>query len=101
MSEPVRLAMFDFDGTLLQGNTLHILIGERARHLRYAPQVLGWSALRKARLIGTRGFKEGVLSTLRRFGNDEVCTLGRRLYEREDPSQSQDVGVAGSRVSVE
>lgn len=80
MSDASRLALFDFDGTLCAGNTLHLLMRHLLAERRGVPGLLTWSLLRKLRLAGTRRFKEGVLAALRGMPKDEVARLGQDIY---------------------
>lgn len=80
----LRLAMFDFDGTLCADNTLHLLM---AQQLREGPmgalRIAGWSVARKFRMADSRRFKEGVLSRYRGWTPRQLADLGEEFYRDE------------------
>lgn len=76
----VRLAVFDFDGTLCAGNSLHLAM----RHLalergKFLPMTLT-AVRRKFRLTGSREFKEQVLAPLRGMSAAQLGELGTEVY---------------------
>lgn len=79
MNQPQRLALFDFDGTVCSGNTLHLFIARQARGAE-ALRLGLWAVRRKLRLAGTRAFKEGILRGLRGLTEAELAERGRELY---------------------
>lgn len=84
MSAGQRLAMFDFDGTLCAGNSLHLLMLQQLRQPDgRAARILYWSLIRKLRLAGSRRFKDGVLAALGDLNRAQIEELGRTIYTRE------------------
>jgi HAD superfamily hydrolase (TIGR01490 family) len=77
----MKLAIFDFDGTLLRGNSYHVFFRWvlRARPGR-APELLFFLLLRRLRLVPARSMKNRTLAILRGLTGAEVSALGRRLY---------------------
>lgn len=77
----VRLAVFDFDGTVCAGNTLQLLMGHLALR-RGKLRAIAWIALRrKLRRLDSRQFKEAVLAVLRGRSPLELEALGCELYQ--------------------
>lgn len=77
-----RLALFDFDGTLCAGNSLHLFMRAQALRPASAARVLWWVAARKLLRVATRRYKEGVLGTLRGLAAGELAALGAQTYGR-------------------
>lgn len=80
MTSPQRLALFDFDGTLCAGNSLHLFMQHMLSSRRGVSRLITWSLLRKLRLAGSRRFKEGVLGVIRGDTEAELQELGREIY---------------------
>ncbi|HSY53160.1 MAG TPA: HAD-IB family phosphatase [Opitutaceae bacterium] len=78
----MKLAIFDFDGTLLRGNSYHLFFRWvlRARPGR-APGLLFCLLLRRLRLAPARFLKNRTLAVLRGLTGAEVSALGLRLYD--------------------
>jgi HAD superfamily hydrolase (TIGR01490 family) len=103
-----RLALFDFDGTVCSGNTLHVFMQVLLAKRRGVPGLLAWSVLRKLRLAGTRRLKNGVLTATRGLPAEELRLWGREIYrERVRPRlrsealrEIADLRVQGYRVVV-
>jgi|SRR5579885_1102909 len=77
----MKLAIFDFDGTLLRGNSYHLFFHWSWRHRPARAPGLWFSALlRQARLVPARFLKNRSLQILRGMPAAEVSALGRRLY---------------------
>ncbi|HTQ31057.1 MAG TPA: HAD-IB family hydrolase [Opitutaceae bacterium] len=77
----MKVAIFDFDGTLLRGNSYHLFFQWQLQHRPgRAPALLGWALLRRARLVPARFLKNRALQMLRGRPAAEVSELGRRLY---------------------
>ena len=79
----MKLAIFDFDGTLLRGNSWHLLFGYalRARPLR-TPDLLAVLGLRRCRLLSARCLQERVLGLWRGCSPADQEALGRLVYAR-------------------
>jgi HAD superfamily hydrolase (TIGR01490 family) len=77
----MKLAIFDFDGTLLRGNSYHLFFrwALRARPGR-APGLLFCLLLRWLGLVPARFLKNRTLGIMRGLTGAEVSALGRRLY---------------------
>jgi HAD superfamily hydrolase (TIGR01490 family) len=77
----MKLAVFDFDGTLLRGNSYHLffrwVLGARPGR---APVLLVWLLLRRMGLVPARFLKNRTLAIVRGLTEAEVAALGRRLY---------------------
>jgi HAD superfamily hydrolase (TIGR01490 family) len=77
----MRLAIFDFDGTLLGGNSWQLFFWWSVRHQpARAPRLLLGLALRRLRLVSERFLQEQVLAAWRGRTRDEMAALGRRVY---------------------
>jgi len=78
----MKVAIFDFDGTLLRGNSYHLFFQWvlRNRPAR-APGLLLCLLLRKLRLVPARFLKNCTLRVLRGLSEAEVLALGRRLHQ--------------------
>lgn len=79
----MRLAIFDFDGTLLRGNSWHLFFGYalRARPWR-APDLLAALGLRRCRVLAARCLQERVLGLWRGCSPAEQEELGRVVHDR-------------------
>ena len=77
----MKLAIFDFDGTLLRGNSYHLFFWWvlRARPGR-APGLLFFLLVRRLRLVPARVLKNRTRASLRGLTGAEVSAVGRRLY---------------------
>jgi HAD superfamily hydrolase (TIGR01490 family) len=78
----MKLAIFDFDGTLLRGNSYHLFFRWvlRVRPGR-APGLLFFLLLRRLRLVPARFLKNRTLAIMRGMTGAEVSALGRRLHD--------------------
>jgi HAD superfamily hydrolase (TIGR01490 family) len=90
----MKLAIFDFDGTLLRGNSYHMFFrwALRARPGR-APGLLSGLLLRRLRLVPARFLKNRTLAIMRGLTGVEVSALGRRFYEESLASRLRPVGL--------
>ena len=78
----MRLALFDFDGTLCRVNSWHVLLRWLLRERRPASLKLGLAlAARQARLISSASLKNVALARFSDASRDELDALGRRIYE--------------------
>mgnify|MGYP000884513101 CR=1 FL=1 len=79
----MKLAIFDFDGTLLRGNSWHLFFGYalRARPWR-APDLIATLGLRRCRLLSARCLQERVLGLWRGCSPAAQAELGRLVYGR-------------------
>lgn len=78
---PMRLALFDLDGTVLRGNSWRAffwwILRERSGQ---APRLLFRLALRRARLIDGRALREATLRPLRGLDLATVQGMGERIW---------------------
>ena len=59
----MKLAIFDFDGTVIDGNSWHLLFRRMLRERPFrAPALLGALGLRRLRLLAARDLQERTLS---------------------------------------
>ncbi len=79
----MKLAIFDFDGTLLRGNSWHLFFGYalRVRPWR-APDLIATLGLRRCRLLSARCLQERVLGLWRGCSPADQEALGRLVYGR-------------------
>jgi HAD superfamily hydrolase (TIGR01490 family) len=76
-----RLAIFDFDGTILRGNSWHEFFRfELRRTPMRAPSLLGAYALRRLRIWPGERLRDFVLRGLRGLSAAEVAAIGERLH---------------------
>jgi len=80
MSTGTRLALFDFDGTLCAGNTLHLLIRHLLSGRASASRIASWALARKLRFVSSRRFKNGILAALPSGDREALRRLGEELY---------------------
>ena len=79
----MKLAIFDFDGTLLRGNSWHLFFGYALRaRLWRAPDLLATLGLRRCRLVPARCLQERVLGLWRGCSPAEQAEMGRLVYGR-------------------
>src|SRR5581483_3883724 len=90
----MKLAIFDFDGTLLRGNSYHLFFqwAVRNRPAR-APGLLFFLLLRRLRLVPARFLKNQTLALLRGMTGAEVSALGRRLHDELLASRLRPAGL--------
>ena len=79
---PIRLAVFDFDGTLCALNSYRALLGERLRSglrscMRIAPAVV----LRQTGLLSSSALKNRLLDEFRGWSRARLNQLGESLYD--------------------
>jgi len=78
----MRLALFDFDGTLCRVNSWHVLLRWLLRERRPASLKLGLALVaRQARLISSESLKNIAFDRFRDGSRDELDALGRQIYE--------------------
>jgi HAD superfamily hydrolase (TIGR01490 family) len=74
-------ALFDFDGTILEGNSFHVFITHMARRFPLsAPQLATALVRRKARRISAEQLKNVVLAPLTGWREEEIAEFGRAFY---------------------
>jgi putative phosphoserine phosphatase/1-acylglycerol-3-phosphate O-acyltransferase len=77
----MRLAVFDFDQTLLRGNSWQLFFWRTVRRSSWrAPWLLVCLGLRRLRVVSSRFLQEQALASLRGCTEEEVLALGRHLY---------------------
>ncbi len=77
----MKVALFDFDGTLLRGNSWQLFFWWQVRRQpARAPWVLLALAFRLVRLVSARWLKEQVLGGLRGRSRAEVEAIGREFH---------------------
>ena len=79
----MKVAIFDFDGTLLRGNSWHLFYWWMVRrHAGRAPWLLLLLLFRRLGLISARNLKEQTLAIWRGRSRAEVAEMGREVYTR-------------------
>src|SRR5687768_1889569 len=83
-SAPIRLALFDFDGTLSRVNSYHVYLKWiLAQRDLYSARLFVALMLRRLRLVPSRRVKNLALGRLGSWSQGEVAALGQRLYRLE------------------
>jgi HAD superfamily hydrolase (TIGR01490 family) len=78
----MKIALFDFDGTLLRGNSWQLFFWWRLRQQPgRAPWLLLALALRAVRVVPSRWLKEQVLAGLGGRTKEEVAAIGRAFAQ--------------------
>lgn len=81
---PMRLAIFDLDGTVLRCNSWRVYFWWAIRRWpKAAPALLMLLTLRRLRLIGARTLREAALRMLKGLGAEEVMAIGTMLVEEK------------------
>jgi HAD superfamily hydrolase (TIGR01490 family) len=76
-----RLAVFDFDGTVLRGNTWHLFFAEELRRRRSrAPWLLAALAIRRTRLVPAEWLQNRALAPWRGQSRAQVEDVARAFY---------------------
>lgn len=85
---PLRLALFDFDGTISRLNSYHVFLRWILRQPNFCSLQVGFGlALRRLGLVPSVGLKNLALRRLRGASRGEVAALGENLYrEKISPS---------------
>lgn len=79
----MRIAIFDFEDTILHGNSWHCLFRtELWRRPERAPSLLTGLALRRAHFWTGRQLREVGLRGLRGIGRSDLERLGNQFYRR-------------------
>jgi len=79
----MKLAVFDFDGTLLRGNSWHCFFRWQLRTRPLSgPGLLAALAARRIRLLSARALQERVLRAWRGWTQAQVAQAGERWYHR-------------------
>jgi HAD superfamily hydrolase (TIGR01490 family) len=77
----MKLAIFDFDGTVLRGNSWHLFFRQQlAAQPWRAPGLLAALALRRTRLVSAEWLQDQVLKSWRNRSRAEVAELSRNFY---------------------
>jgi putative phosphoserine phosphatase / 1-acylglycerol-3-phosphate O-acyltransferase len=90
----MKLAIFDFDDTLLRGNSYHLFF-RRVLRIRpgRAPELLFCLLLRRLRLVPARFLKNRALAMLRGMTEAELAAFGRRFYAELLSSRLRSAGL--------
>lgn len=95
----LRLAIFDFDGTLCGANSYHAFLWWGAKRLRGSNLlILVGIALRKFRLMGRPALMRLALGTLKGKTRAEVEAIGRELYRSALKPRIAEAGLAEIRA---
>lgn len=90
----MKIAIFDFDGTLLRGNSWQLFFWwTMRRHPRRAPALLVGLVLRQLGLLSARRLKEQVLTGLRGLREETVEQLGQDFFQQVLASRLRQVGL--------
>jgi HAD superfamily hydrolase (TIGR01490 family) len=73
----MRIALFDFDGTILEGNSWHLFFAQTARR---RPTLLAALVLRKLRFFSTRQIKNAALRSLAGRSASEVQQFAESFH---------------------
>ena len=80
----MKLAVFDFDGTVLRGNTWQLFFAEQLRQRpTRAPRLLAALAIRRTRLVSAEWLQDQALAPWRGQSRRMVEEAARKFYERE------------------
>lgn len=80
----MKLAVFDFDGTVLRGNTWHLFFAEQLRERRIrAPWLLTALAIRRTRLVSAEWLQDQALAPWRGQSLRAVEEIARVFYETQ------------------
>ncbi len=89
----MKVAIFDFDGTLLDGNSWQLFFWWVVqRHPVRAPWLLLCLLLRGLRVVPARFLKEQTLAVVRDRTRQEVATLGARFWRQRLQPRLRPVG---------
>ncbi|HVT73972.1 MAG TPA: HAD-IB family hydrolase [Lacunisphaera sp.] len=76
----MKLAVFDFDGTVLRGNTWHLVFSRQLRRPARAPWLLTALAIRRARLASAEWLQDRALAAWRGRPRSAVEEQARAFY---------------------
>lgn len=76
----MKLAAFDFDGTVLRGNSWHLFFGEQLRRPARAPWLLTALAIRRVRFTSAEWLQDQALAAWRGRSRAEVEEQARAFY---------------------
>jgi HAD superfamily hydrolase (TIGR01490 family) len=78
-----RLAVFDFDGTVLRGNSWHLFFAAQLRQRRRAPWLLTALAIRRTRLVTAEWLQNQALAPWRGRSRRQVEESAQAFYAAE------------------
>jgi phosphatidylglycerophosphatase C len=91
----LRLAIFDFDGTLCRVNSYHVFLKWLMRHpTPAAVKVMGATALRKLRLISRQSLMNIALESLKGKTRVDIELIGRLIFEKTLLPNIREAGLA-------
>ncbi len=77
----MKLAIFDFDGTVLDGNSWHFFFFRMLRdHPWRAPLLVAYLGLRRLQLISAHRLQERALAAWRGLSREEISARGRTAF---------------------